>query len=168
RQCISPGADLPMPQRQCPQRACQRWATGHLRLSPNQVDRSMLRNMIRRLDQSPLIKLVEYAGKFAVLVTVMAFLWHHDQDVKAREAQAWDSILNHQWEPSPSNRAEALSTLITDGVPIAGAPLGPVRFQPQLDLSGCHTLFGVPLFWCRPALMKDAYMEWATLTAVNL
>src|SRR5207249_2681286 len=93
RQCISPGADLPMPQRQCPQRACQRWATGHLRLSPNQVDRSMLRNMIRRLDQSPLIKLVEYAGKFAVLVTVMAFLWHHDQDVKAREAQAWDSIL---------------------------------------------------------------------------
>ena len=120
----------------------------------------MLRNMIRRLG--------EYAGKCPVLVTVMAFLWHHDQDVKAREAQAWDSILNHQWEPSPSNRAEALSTLITDGVPIAGAPLGPVRFQPQLDLSGCHTLFGVPLFWCRPALMKDAYMEWATLTAVNL
>jgi hypothetical protein len=133
----------------------------------------MFDQLIGRVQRSALFKFGGYAGRLTVLLTVVTFLWHHDQDVRLRQAevhaQAWEHILRNAWTAEPASRGEALEILVSDGIPLLNVPLGPVRFHPQLDLSGCHTVLGIRVpNSCRGAQLAGAYLDWAYFTGVDL
>jgi len=105
------------------------------------------------------IDLLEYAGRFSVVVAVLFYVTGHDDRLKEKHYQAWQVISAAQGKPGTGGRIDALQDLNRDGVSLAG-----------VDLSGRARLrkIGLAKADLNEALLTDAVMDSANLHSAGL
>jgi hypothetical protein len=121
-----------------------------------------------------LVKVLELAGKFALLFSVVVGAWTYfaeagerekaRQDaIKAKHYRAWELIYTARGSPGDGGRRDALRDLHKDGVSLAGVPLSKANLNelklPRADLGGAD-LTG--------ARLSDADLSGARLSDADL
>jgi hypothetical protein len=120
------------------------------------------------LSRWSLIELLEYAGRFSILIAVVFYFAESGQRAEMRHYQAWQVINTAQGKGGSGGRVEAMSELNDDHVPlvavdVSGAVLLGVRLN-HADLSRGQFVAAD----MRNAQLANANLEYANLFNANL
>ncbi len=111
-----------------------------------------LNDLLHRL---AFVEFLEHAGKFAVLIAVIFWMFEADDRTKERHYRAWELINSARGSTADGGRIDALQDLNEDGVNLAGAPLEEAWLV-GIDLRGGAALKA--LTWRAPILRAPTSM----------